>query len=235
MTPETNMELYCGDSLAIMREMPDACVDLVVTDPPYEVSVTSGGGTINNIKKLKRTLEPVQGIDKGYDIEAYGAEFLRVLKEPNIYIWCSKAQLVRTMDFYVTRHKCKFEVLVWAKTNALPTYSNKYISDKEYCLYFYRGKGKTAPHSYEDAKTVYIAPINHADKKKYGHPTIKPLLLTERMIRNSSRPGQIVLDAFMGSGTTGVACKRNGRRFIGIELNRSYYDIAVGRIRGEDI
>ena len=82
---------------------------------------------------------------------------------------------------------------------------------------------------------MYIAPINHADKKKYGHPTIKPLLLTERMIRNSSRPGQIVLDAFMGSGTTGVACKRNGRRFIGIELNRSYYDIAVGRIRGEDI
>ena len=225
------LKLWLGDSLTRMKELPDKSIDLIVTDPPYEISVSNTGGTINNIKKLKQTLTPVQGIDKGYAIETFGAEFLRVIKEPNIYIWCSKAQVVKHLDFYVTQHKCKFEILIWGKTNALPTYSNKYLSDKEYCLYFFKGKGKTFPQSYEDAKTVYIAPINHADKKKYGHPTIKPLPLTESIIRNSSREGQLVLDPFMGSGTTGVACKLNNRSFIGIELNKEYFEIAKSRIK----
>lgn len=227
----TLIKLWRGDSLVRMKEIPDKSIDLIVTDPPYEVSVSNGGGTINNVKKLKHTLVPVQGIDKGYDIPTFGAEFLRVMKEPNIYIWCSKAQVIKHLDFYVTQHKCKFEILIWGKTNALPTYSNKYLSDKEYCLYFFKGKGKTFPQSYEDAKTVYIAPINHADKKKYGHPTIKPLPLTESIIRNSSREGQLVLDPFMGSGTTGVACKLNNRSFIGIELNKEYFEIAKSRIK----
>ena len=225
------LKLWLGDSLTRMKELPDKSIDLIVTDPPYEISVSNTGGTINNIKKLKQTLTPVQGIDKGYAIETFGAEFLRVIKEPNLYIWCSKAQVVKHLDFYVTQHKCKFEILIWGKTNALPTYSNKYLSDKEYCLYFFKGKGKTFPQSYEDAKTVYIAPINHADKKKYGHPTIKPLPLTESIIRNSSREGQLVLDPFMGSGTTGVACKLNNRSFIGIELNKEYFEIAKSRIK----
>lgn len=190
----TLIKLWCGDSLVRMRKLPDKSIDLIVTDPPYEVSVSNGGGTVNNIKKLKQTLTPIEGIDKGYDIVTFGTEFMRVMKEPNIYIWCSKAQLLKHFDFYVGQHKCKFEVLIWGKTNALPTYSNKYVTDKEYCLYFYKGKGKTFPQSYEDAKTVYMSPLNQADKRKYGHPTIKPLPFIEAMVRNSSREGQTILD-----------------------------------------
>ena len=76
-----------------------------------------------------------------------------------------------------------------------------------------------------------MAPINHKDKKLYHHPTVKPLDITEKIIRNSSREGDTVLDPFMGSGTTGVACCNLNRRFIGIEINQDFFDVAKERIK----
>ena len=104
------------------------------------------------------------------------------------------------------------------------------MTDTEYLLYFRKGKGKCFPKSYDDAKTYYIAPINQSDKKVYMHPTIKPLSITERIIRNSSEQNDVIFDPFMGSGTTGVACKHLHRDFIGVELNKQYFDIAQRRI-----
>lgn len=226
------IDLHNGDCLEVLKNIPNNSVDLIVTDPPYLISATNEGGTINNIKKLNQSLKDLTVVDitKGYDIEQFGTEFVRVMREINIYLWCNKAQIPDYFDFYVKKHKCKFDIICWHKTNALPTYSNKYLSDTEYLLYFRKGKGKCFPESYEDAKTFYVAPINHADKKRYGHPTIKPLDITEKIIRNSSKRDAIVLDPFMGSGTTGVACINNHRNFIGIELNEGYFKIAQNRI-----
>lgn len=210
-------------------------VDLIYCDPPYEVSVSSGGGSVNNIKKLKQSLAEInkKSIDQGYDIETFGQLALKLMSNINIYFWCNKTQIPRYFDFWVNKLGCKFDILVWNKTNALPTYSNKYLTDCEYCLYFRKGGSNCKPLSYEDAKTVYIAPLNHKDKKEWGHPTIKPLDFTEKMIRNSCPEGGLVLDPFMGSGTTGVACKRNNRNFIGCEIDPNYFEIAQKRILGE--
>ena len=228
-----NYKLLHGDCLELLKEIPDESIDLIATDPPYLVSSTNGGGTINNIKKLNKSLSDLKkniDITQGYNIELYGEQFIRVMKQINIYLWCNKAQIPEYFDFYVKKHKCKFDIICWHKTNALPTYSNKYLSDTEYLLYFRQGKGKCFPKSYDDAKTFYIAPINHKDKKLYGHPTIKPLDITEKIIRNSAREGQLVLDPFMGSGTTGVACVNTDRKFIGIEIDEQYFKIAESRI-----
>ena len=226
------IDLRHGDCLEVMKDIPDNSIDLIVTDPPYNVSATNDGGTINKVKKLNKSLKDLveTNITNGYDIETLGEEFMRVMKEPNIYLWCNKTQIPEYFKFYVEKYKCKFDILCWHKNNALPTYSNKYLSDTEYLLYFRKGKGKCFPKSYEDAKTYYIAPINHKDKKKYKHPTIKPLDITEKVIKNSSKENDIILDPFMGSGTTGVACKQLNRNFIGIELLEEYYNIAKERI-----
>lgn len=225
-------KLLNGDCLELMKNIPDNSIDLILTDPPYLISATNGGGTINNIKKLNKSLADLKKVDitQGYDIEHFGNEFIRIMKEINIYFWCNKVQIPDYFNFYVNKHKCKFDIICWHKTNALPTYSNKYLSDTEYLLYFRKGKGKCFPQSYEDAKTYYVAPINHKDKKDFGHPTIKPLDITEKIIRNSTREGQLVLDPFMGSGTTGVASLNNNRNFIGMELDEGYFDIAKNRI-----
>ena len=74
------------------------------------------------------------------------------------------------------------------------------------------------------------APSYQEDKKTWGHPTIKPIGLIEKLVRNSSKVGDVILDPFMGSGTTGVACKALGRDFIGIELDDEYFNIAKKRI-----
>lgn len=231
------IDLRQGDCLEIMKDIPDKSIDLIVTDPPYDVSVTGGGGTINKVKKLNKSLEDLveANITNGYDIEILGEEFMRVMKEPNIYLWCNKIQIPEYFKFYVDKHKCKFDIICWHKTNALPTYSNKYLSDTEYLLYFRKGKGKCFPKSYEDAKTYYMAPINHKDKEKYKHPTIKPLDITRKLIKNSSNEDDVVLDPFMWSGTTGVACKELHRNFIGIELDKKYFEIAKQRIEGAKI
>ena len=81
-------------------------------------------------------------------------------------------------------------------------------------------------------RTYYVTLTNKKEKKLYGHPTVKPLEIVRNLVLNSSNKGELVLDPFMGSGTTGVACKELGRNFIGIELDKEYYEIAKKRIGG---
>lgn len=231
--------LYNDDCMEVLRKLKDKSIDLVVTDPPYKVNATGGGGSINKVKKLNVSLKELNEakIDKGYDIREVGLELVRVMKNINIYIWCNKLQIPEYFNFYVNELGCKFDILCWHKTNALPSYKNKYLSDTEYCLYFRKG-GYCDPaqtereERYENAKTFYLAPLNQRDKLTYKHPTIKPLDFTKKIIKNSSKEGEVVLDIFMGSGTTGVACKQLNRSFIGVELNKEYFEIARARIEG---
>ena len=231
----SDIQLFNKDCIQGMQKLADKSIDCIITDPPYDIGKINYGGSVNNVKKLNKSLQDLRKADliKGYDIVAFGEEALRVMNEINIYFWCNKKQIPAYFDFYVNKHKCTFDILAWHKTNALPTYSNKYLSDTEYLLYFRKGKGKCFPESYEDAKTYYVAPINHKDKKLWGHPTIKPLDITEKIIRNSTREGQTVLDPFSGSGTTAIACINNNRNFIGFELDKDYYNISLNRIEKE--
>ena len=233
------MQLIKGNSFEILDTIATGSIDLIVTDPPYLISTTGGGGIVNSALKLDQSLKDLkdnQDITTGYDIDAF-ADIVYRLQGGNInaYFWCNKAQIPDYISTYVNRLKCKFYILCWHKANALPTYSNKYLSDTEYCLYFHKGKGHTHPSSYEDAKTFWVEPINRKDKKLYGHPTIKPLSMIERLIRNSSNTGDVVLDCFMGSGTTGVACYNLNRNFIGIELDDKYFQIAQERIANAEL
>lgn len=115
----------------------------------------------------------------------------------------------------------------------MPLFNNKYLTDKEYCLYFRKG-AYCQPQSYEKSKTVYYKNINVSDKKLFEHTTIKWLDVCENLIENSTRPNEIVLDVFMGSGSTAVACKELNRHFIGCEINPKWHKIANDRINNID-
>ena len=226
--------LYNDDCIRILESIPTNSIDLVIMDPPYEVG-TKGGGSINNVKHMVDTMNELRAkkIDDGYNFKEVHKQLIRVMKNINIYIWCNKIQIPELFNFYVNQLHCKFDIICWHKTNALPTYCNKYLSDTEYCLYFRNGgfcNPADTDDAYENAKTYYVAPLNQKDKKLYKHPTIKPLELLEKFIKNSSHAGDIILDPFMGSGTTGVACKKLNRDFIGIEIDKDYFEIAKNRI-----
>ena len=182
--------------------------------------------SLMNMMNLK-SIDIVSGID--YKILD---EFVRISKYIYIYIWCSKEQILDLMKFFIDKHNCNFNILTWCKTNCVPATNNNWLPNIEYCLVF---KQKGAPRyndGYELKSKWYISSQNKSDKELYKHPTIKPLELVKQHIKHSTNEGDTVLDCFMGSGTTGVACKELNRNFIGIELDDEYFKIAKDRING---
>lgn len=168
------------------------------------------------------------GLVDGVSLE-FCEQILRIQDKINAYIWCNKGQIIDYLNFFVSDNKCSYEILCWQKQNAMPTFNNKYLTDKEYCLYFRKG-GYCMPERYEDAKTIFVEPINIIDKKQFGHPTIKPLKIFEKLVKNSTKEGELVLDCFSGSGTTAVACHNLNRRFICIEKDPDYWAASVKRL-----
>ena len=136
------------------------------------------------------------------------------------------------MAYFVEGKGCNFEMFIWNKTNVPPFTNGHYLKDKEYCLLFWE-QGCKISGSYETMNTVYRTTLNMKDKKAYKHPTIKPLDIIENFVKNSTKEGDVVLDCFMGSGTTGVACRNLNRDFIGIEINPEYYEIRKNRIENQ--
>lgn len=230
----SDISLYKGDCLDVMDKMieDEVKVDLVITDPPYDIQNTTAGGSSELAKSFQGVNDELVNNKLNFNQGiAFCERLVKLQDKGNIYIWCNKKQIMQYLDFFVTKHKFNYDIIIWKKTNAVPTFYNKYLTDKEYCLYFRKG-GKCMPVNYESATTVYNQPLNVKDKKQYKHPTIKPLNIIENLVSNSSKEGQLVLDCFMGSGTTGVACKNLNRNFIGIEIDENYFNIAKNRING---
>ena len=246
-----------GDSYELIKDIPDKSIDLIVTDPPYEYTTGGGAGCFgtknrtyhqeyykvakNTCKQYKnegqkrvwedkmKSREEIKHISSGFD---YGLleELDRIMKKINIYIWCSKHQVEPLLKHYLDKN-CNIEILTWHKNNPLPTMNNTYANDTEYCI-FARESGVQLNGNYETKKKYYVTNINKADKDKFKHPTIKPIMIIKNLILNSSKDADIVLDCFSGSGTTCVAAKELGRKFIGIEIDPEYHKISLDRLNG---
>lgn len=218
-------KVWQGDCLELMKQMPDKCVDLVLTDPPYTIHAESGGGLHNKRDWLKNVHKA--GIDE-FKPRVFLEEAERVCKAMHAYIFCSKNNLKDYIEHFVERG-WNWEILIYAKNNPIPTKNNKYLSDKEYCL-FVRGNGCYFNNdlSFEKYKTVQS--INVVSSK-YGHPTEKNLSYIKDRVLFSSKEDDLIFDPFMGSWTTAVACKQLGRNFIGAELSKEYCEIGEQRLR----
>lgn len=216
------IEIHNDDCLTMLKGIKSKSIDLVVTDPPYKVD-TKGAGVYGSVSQFKQIECMADGIkDEVLD------ELCRVMKKINIYLFCSKNQLLPLINYF-TDKKCNWNLLTWHKTNPIPTCNNKYLPDTEYVLFF-REKGVKIQGTYDTKKTYFITPINAKDKALYQHPTCKPVEILQNFIVNSSNENDVVLDPFMGSGSTGVACINTHRNFIGIEINAKYYETAKTRL-----
>lgn len=179
-----------------------------------------------------RTSIDYVSIEDGIDFSILN-DFVRIMKKINIFIWCSKLQILDIMNYFIKEHNCLYEMIVWQKTNPTPQTNNSWLSDLEYCLYF-REKGVPLNDGYELKSKWYSSPINKKDKDLFNHPTIKPLELVKRHLLHTTQPNDIVADFFLGSGTTAVACKETNRQYIGFELSKKWYDITVNRLNKVD-
>lgn len=224
-------DIYYGDAYELIKQIDDKSIDLIITDPPYEFTCNQCTSKLFRDRKNSAYEDIRKGdINKGIDYSILN-EFVRVLKKINCYIWCNKEQIFDYLQFFTKEHNCNFEIIVWGKTNPPPLLGGHFLKDKEYCLYFWE-RGVKMNTTYDIGKTIYYTAVNQADRKQYLHPTIKPLNIIENLIKVSSVEGGIILDPFVGSGTTCVASKRLGRKYIGFEINEKYYKIAKDRLQG---
>lgn len=205
--------------------IPDNSIDLIIIDPPYQLQ-TSGCGI------YKRTIKYTK------DIESFSNSFnFQILdklcvkmKKINIYIWCSQKQIFPLLDYFISK-KCYYNLIALHKSNPIPACNNKYLTDTEYCLFF-REKGVKVHGGFHSKFTYYMTSTNQNKKlkNKYNHPTVKPVEIIQNFITNSSKPKDTVLDCFLGSGTTAVACINTERNFIGFEIDKNYFETAYNRI-----
>lgn len=218
--------IQLGDCYELIKNIPDKSIDCIYVDIPYDMTF-SGGGTLKH-KLGKYIKDEVEDFSKGIDYKIF-EDFIRIMKNINCFIWCSKNQILDIMNYF-SKYEVDMNILTWTKTNPIPFGSSIWLSDIEYCLHFYKDAGFNI--GWENKKKNYSSPINNNDKELFNHPTIKPLEMVKRHLLNLTKENDIVLDCFCGSGTTCVACKETGRRYIGMEIDKQYYDIAQKRING---
>lgn len=219
------IKLICGDALGELKKLPDKSVNLCVTDPPYKIAFVGKGSLAKKFDYRKKDIIGI-GSNLDFDLIPFLEAIRPKLKIMNMYVWMAKGSIPETLD-WIRKNNYFWDLLVWGKNNPLPAYNFKYLNDIEYC-FFIREKGAcwTKGLRYEMYKKIMMDNLQSIK----GHPTPKPLWMMKKLIMVSSGGGHTILDPFMGSGTTGIACKELGRNFIGIEIHKPYFDFAERRI-----
>ena len=236
------IDLYNGDCLEVMKSIPDNSIDLVATDCPYKI--VSGGcrkipkdgeretsGILTHRHKDNKRTDWVDAVRTGKmfannDIEfkAWLPDVYRVLKDKShCYIMVNSRNLAE-LQKQAELVGFKFQnLLVWDKGNVTP---NRYYMQGFECILMLR-KGGAKNINNLGSSNILKVPNIIGNKT---HPTEKPIDLMRILIENSTQPNEIVLDPFMGSGSTMIACLNTNRKGIGIELDKHYFDIANKRI-----
>ena len=238
------MNLMLGDCLERMKEIPDGSVDLILTDPPYGTTACKWDSVIPLERmwaELKRIIKP-----NGAIVMTASQPFTTMLISSNIkmfkYCWVwdkgvgvnffhvKKQPLKVTEDVCVFYNKQATYNPVMAKREKPIKKSNNNVGESS--GYFVDGQSdKYIGRVYEEAYPSVILKFSTRSAGSRGiYPTQKPVALMEYLIKTYTQEGETVLDFTMGSGTTGVACKNTGRKFIGIEKDAGYFEIAKQRL-----
>ena len=244
--------IVIGDSLRVLAGLPDHSIDAVFADPPYNLQL---GGEL-----LRPNNSQVDGVDDAWDkfadFAAYDAftrawlsEAKRVLK-PDGCLWVigSYHNIFRVGTILQDLGYWILNDVVWCKTNPMPNFRGKrFTNAHETLIWASPSKAARPCFNYEAMKNLndekqmrsdWILPICSGKERLRGetgdkaHPTQKPEALLYRVIMSSTKPGDVILDPFFGSGTTGAVAKRLGRHYIGIERDKTYAKHAERRISG---
>ena len=210
-------QIIQGDCLEVMKTFPDKCVDLVLTDPPYGMDYQSSWRT-----------DKYDKIDGDISLEwlpIFLSEAFRVMKDnTHIYLFCNDYAI---SDFRRELEKAGFtpkRALVWIKNNHTSgDLEGDYANKTEFIIWAHKGRRKL--NGNRDTNVIH----EKRQATEY-HPTQKPVDLMRYLIEKSTTDSDTILDPFLGSGTTAVACKQLKRNFIGIEISKDYCNIAQKRL-----
>ena len=246
-SPAGDAALHLGDAMEVLSRMPDESVDCVWTDPPYMLSnggVTCVGGRMASVDKGKWDRSRGIEADHAFNL-AWTAACRRVLKPAGtlwvtgtLHVYPSVGMALQQNGFRLLND------IIWEKPNPPPNLGCRTFTHSTEVVLWASKSGKDSRHKYtfnygemkrenggRQMKTVWQFKAPNASEKRFGkHPTQKPLALIERCLRASTHEGDVVLDPFAGSGSTGIAAAKLRRRFIGIEIDPAFFGISAKRL-----
>ena len=243
-------QILAGECIDVMRSLPEKCVDMIFADPPYNLQL---GGDLHRPNNSR-----VDGVDAEWDkfdslkvYDNFTRDWLtaarRLLKD-NGTIWVIGSYhnifrvgaVLQDLDFWVLND------VVWVKTNPMPNFrGTRFTNAHETMLWCSKNKDARYSFNYEAMKALnddlqmrsdWLIPLCTGAERIKGddgakaHPTQKPEALLHRVILSSTQAGDVVLDPFFGTGTTGAVAKKLGRKFIGIEREAAYRKVAEKRL-----
>lgn len=246
-----NFRLYLGDCIELMKSMPAECIDMAFADPPYYLS--NGGFSIQSGKMVsvnKGDWDKSKGFEIDYQTySAWIKEVKRVLK-PNGTLWVSGTyHSIYLCGHALISHGYKIlNDIAWSKPNAAPNLSGRYFAASHETL-IWAARDQKSRHTFnydlmrngdwpedkfkvpnKQMKSVWSLNTPLYKEKVHGkHPTQKPLSLLERIILASTKEGDLVLDPFAGSSTTGLAAHKWNRKFVGIDTEKEYLNLSIKR------
>lgn len=245
-------KIYNIDCLEGMAKLPDGCIDLTVTSPPYD-----------NLRKYN-------GFE--FEFEGIARELFRITKDGGVVVWVVGDATIKGSETGSSFKQALFfkecgfnlhDTMIWKKTNPIPLTHNRYEQSFEYMFVFSKGSPKTfnpikipcvtkgqmrkrknsnkeegsAVRNRDEVTitkntkikgNVWEMPVSNT---KFNHPAIFPEQLAQDHILTWSNPGDVILDPFLGSGTTAKMAVLNGRHYIGFEISQNYCDIAEQRLK----
>lgn len=227
-----DMQLINDDCLKYVKGIPSKSVDLILTDPPYNIAKYSTGNiNLPGRKALnndiadwdKKTVDPKQLLD----------DFKRILKpKGNIFVFTSYNMLGKWHEAFDKEYDT-FQFFIWHKTNPAPKiFKNGFLNSCEMIICLWNKGHKWNFSTQKEMHNFFECPICMSPErlKEPKHPAQKPIKLLKHIIEIATDENDIVFDPFMGVGSTGVAAKQLKRQFIGCEIQKKYYDACVKRL-----
>lgn len=216
-----NCTLYHGDAYEIVPTLTK--VDLILTDPPYVLSDSPPGDSHYGMSLSKFEDNSYHSLTSGFDFSIFD-QLKKICQPFNMFCFCSNRQISSLMAYHEAK-KRNTTLLIWHKTNAVPFANGVWRGDIEYIVHA-KDSGATFNGDARQKKKVSQYPIVH----DLDHPTVKPLSLIKKYLHIGSYNGDNIIDPFMGSGKTLIACAHMQRKGIGIEKEEKYFDLACCRV-----
>lgn len=231
----SKLEIFNADAYEKVNELIAAGVkvDHIITDPPYNISKDNNFGTMKN---------PRAGVDFGnwdrgkFDLYSWVPEYAKLLnKNGSMIIFCSYRFISYIIDALESEEAGMVakDILVWQKSNPMPRNINRrYVQDMEFAIWAVKKSAKWVFNKPDDKpylRAMFTTSLV-SRSEKLGHPTQKSLRLMEDIVLIHTNPDELILDPFMGSGSTGEAALKSGRRFMGIEFEKEYFEMAKKRL-----
>ncbi|WP_460057816.1 DNA-methyltransferase [Pseudolactococcus yaeyamensis] len=244
-----NSILIHDDSFVFLDKMKSESVDMIFADPPYFLSnggFSNSGGQVVSVNK--GNWDKVDSLEAKHKFNQTWIRKARRVLKPNGTIWIT-GSLHNIYSVGMALEEEGYKILnniTWQKTNPAPNLSCRYFTHSTETILWARKNDKSAKHYFDytlmremndgkQMKDVWTGCATKKSEKWAGtHPTQKPEYLLEKVILSSTKKGDMILDPFVGSGTTGVMAKRLGRKFIGVDQEQNFLDIAIKRLEREE-